>query len=348
MKFDFIIGNPPYQEEVENTSDKPIYNYFMSEAFTVGEKVELITPARFLFNAGKTSKVWNAKMLNDPHFKVLVYNADAKAFFPNTEITGGIAISYHDVSETYGPIEVFSSYPLLNEIRYKVLNHQNFSSLFDTMISSFAFHFTPELHRNHPEVAEIMSTGHANDVTTNVFEKLPHIFLEDKPRDGEEYLRMYGRLGSERTQRYVKRSYINNVANIDAYKLYLSKADGAAGTIGKPIPARIIGRAFIAEPNSGATASFFSIGAYASFGEAENAKKYIETKFSRTMLSVLKITQDATPTKWKYVPLQDFTSSSDINWNTSIQNIDRQLYKKYNLSPEEIEFIETHVKEMEE
>ena len=204
MKFDYVIGNPPYQEPVENTSDKPIYNYFMDEAYTVGDKVELITPARFLFNAGKTPKAWNTKMLNDTHFKVLVYNADAKAFFPNTEITGGIAISYHDTSETYEPIKAFSSFPLLNEIRYKVLNHRGFSSLFDTMISSFAFHFTPELHNDHPEVAEIMSEGHANDVTTNAFEKLAHLFFEDKPSDGKEYMKMYGRLGSDRTQRYVK------------------------------------------------------------------------------------------------------------------------------------------------
>lgn len=64
------------------------------------------------------------------------------------------------------------------------------------------------------------------------------------------------------------------------------------------------------------------------------------------MLGVLKITQEITPSKWKYVPLQDFTDKSDINWNTSIANIDKQLYKKYGLSQEEIDFIETHVKEM--
>ena len=81
--------------------------------------------------------------------------------------------------------------------------------------------------------------------------------------------------------------------------------------------------------------------------EAENAKKYVESKFARTMLSILKITQDATPMKWKYVPAQDFTEKSDINWNTSIKNIDKQLYKKYGLSDEEINFIETNVKEME-
>ncbi len=64
------------------------------------------------------------------------------------------------------------------------------------------------------------------------------------------------------------------------------------------------------------------------------------------MLSVLKVTQDNTPGKWEYVPLQDFSKSSDINWATSIKNIDRQLYKKYDLSDAEIQFIETNVKEM--
>ena len=346
MKFDFIIGNPPYQETVENTSDKPIYNYFMDEAFAIGDKVELITPARFLFNAGKTPKAWNAKMLSDPHFKVLVYEADAKAIFPNNEITGGIAISYRDKTEDYGPIEIFSSFPLFNSIRYKVINHSSFKTIFKTMISSFAFHFTPILHKEHPEVAEIMSEGHANDVTTNVFEKLPHLFFETIPNDGEDYLKMYGRLGATRTSRYIRRAYINSVENIDYYKLYLSKADGAAGTIGKPIPARVIGVPFIAEPKSGATASFFSIGSYSSYGEAENAQKYIQTKFARTMLSVLKITQDATPAKWKFVPLQDFTSASDIDWSKSIHEIDRQLYAKYGLDEAETEFIETHVKEL--
>ena len=73
---------------------------------------------------------------------------------------------------------------------------------------------------------------------------------------------------------------------------------------------------------------------------------YIKTKFARTMLGVLKITQDCPGPKWKYVPLQDFTSSSDIDWSKSISEIDQQLYKKYGLSEEEINFIETNVKEM--
>ena len=89
MKFDFIVGNPPYQEETEGTSDRPIYNLFMDAAFKVSDKVMLITPARFLFNAGKTPKAWNEKMLNDPHFKVIDYEQDSSKVFLNTDIKGG-------------------------------------------------------------------------------------------------------------------------------------------------------------------------------------------------------------------------------------------------------------------
>ena len=100
-------------------------------------------------------------------------------------------------------------------------------------------------------------------------------------------------------------------------------------------------------PGVGSTESFVGIGLFDSKDENENALKYIKSKFARTMLGVIKITQDLTPTKWKYVPLQNFTSSSDIDWSQSIANIDKQLYKKYNLSDEEINFIENNVKEME-
>lgn len=80
--------------------------------------------------------------------------------------------------------------------------------------------------------------------------------------------------------------------------------------------------------------------------DAEHALKYVKTKFARALLHILKVTQDNNRETWRYVPLQDFTDSSDINWNTSIANIDKQLYKKYGLSQEEVDFIETHVKEM--
>ena len=76
MKFDVIIGNPPYQEEVEGTSNPPVYNYFMDESYRNAQIVELITPARFLFNTGKTPAEWNKKMLADSHLKVLYYDTE--------------------------------------------------------------------------------------------------------------------------------------------------------------------------------------------------------------------------------------------------------------------------------
>ncbi len=93
MKFDFIIGNPPYQEETQGTSDTPVYNQFMDAAYELADKVELITPARFLFDAGKTPKAWNEKMLNDPHLKVLWYEQSSGKVFQNTDIKGGVAVT---------------------------------------------------------------------------------------------------------------------------------------------------------------------------------------------------------------------------------------------------------------
>ena len=81
---------------------------------------------------------------------------------------------------------------------------------------------------------------------------------------------------------------------------------------------------------------------------AENLLKYIKTKFARTMLGILKVTQNNSRVVWKYVPVQDFTNKSDIDWSKSIAEIDQQLYAKYGLSQKEIDFIETKVRSMDD
>lgn len=88
------------------------------------------------------------------------------------------------------------------------------------------------------------------------------------------------------------------------------------------------------------------IGSFETEEEADAALRYVKTKFARTMLGILKITQDNDREVWRQVPLQDFTPNSDIDWSQSVADIDRQLYAKYGLDEKEIEFIETHVKEM--
>lgn len=121
MKFDFIIGNPPYQEEVEgNGRAKPLYHFFYDGSQKVAKKVELITPARFLFNAGQTPKAWNKKMLNDEHFKVLLYEPKGSNIFPNTDIKGGVAVTYWDQEKKFAPIVEFIENPIIGNIVSKI------------------------------------------------------------------------------------------------------------------------------------------------------------------------------------------------------------------------------------
>ncbi len=176
---------------------------------------------------------------------------------------------------------------------------------------------------------------------TSCFTTLAEIFFEDKPVDGREYIQMIGILHNKRTYRYVRRDYIIDASNkLDKYKVILPASNGS-GAIGEVLSTPLIG-----QPLIGHTQSFISIGTFNNEIEAKACYKYICSKFCRVLLGILKATQHNPPEKWKYVPLQDFTDTSDIDWSTSIQDIDRQLYRKYNLSSEEIQFIESHVQEM--
>ncbi len=347
MKFDVIIGNPPYQEDTigdNETFAPPVYHHFLDASFKVGKEVVLIHPARFLFNAGSTPKAWNKKMLSDKHFKVLDYIAEVSKIFPNTNINGGIAITCHDESKDYGAIEIFAQFEELNKIRKAVISKQGFKSFSDIITSAYAYHLTEEVYKEHPEVKGRLSKGHDYDLKSNILELMPEIFTNTKTN--EDDLLVWGRANNQRATKWVKRSYITGPSNMDKYKIVLGRSDGAAGTIGKPIPARIIGTPSLGTSYSVTTESFISIGSFNTEQEVKNAIKYIKSRFARTLISILKVTQDITPEKWAYVPLQDFTPSSDIDWSKSIAEIDEQLFDKYGLDEQERDFIRTKVKEM--
>lgn len=347
MKFDVIIGNPPYQDETigdNETFAPPVYHCFLDAAYKVGKVAVLVHPARFLFNAGSTPKSWNKKMLSDPHFKVLDYKAEVSKVFPNTNINGGIAITCHDESKEYGAIEVFAQFDELNKIRRDVTSKQDFVSFNSIVTSAYAYHLTEEVYQEHPEVKGRLSKGHDYDLKSNILELMPEVFTNAKTN--EDDLLVWGRENNQRATKWVKRSYIIGPPSMDKYKIFLAGADGAAGTIGKPIPARIIGVPGLGTSYSVATESFISIGSFETEQEAKNAIKYVKSKFARTMISILKVTQAITPEKWKFVPLQDFTASSDIDWSKSVAEIDEQLFDKYGLDEQERNFIRTKVKEM--
>ena len=341
MKFEAVIGNPPYQETLVGSSDTPIYNYFYDVAFTLSNLASLVTPARFLFKAGKTPKVWDEKMLNDEHLKVARYFQISGEVFPNTDIKGGVCITMRDANKNFGKIGLFSNFAELNSILDKVLKHKDFKTLKDLVYAPESYRLSKTLHERHPEVKSLLSSGHMFDVTTNIFEKLNDFFFDDKPNDEKEYIKIYGRLKNERVFKWICKDYIDNHENFYKWKVFVPKSNGS-GAIGEVLSTPIVG-----EPIVGHTQTFISIGKFDTQFEAESLFKYIKTKFARTLLGTLKVTQDNKKETWANVPLQDFTPNSDIDWSQSIAKIDEQLYEKYKLERPEIDFIEKNVKAME-
>ena len=344
MRFDFVVGNPPYQDETlgeQKNYMPPVYHLFMDSAYSISDKVELVTPARFLFDAGSTPAVWNKKMLTDKHLKILFYEPDSSKVFPNINFRGGVAVSYRDAGKDYGEIEVFTPYKELNGILKKILPIVKEHSLADIAISRTSYRLTDTMHKENPKAMSCLTKGHPYDMATNIFDLLPFVFHTNKPNDGKEYIMVVGRENNERCYKYIRRDYVNEVSNLSKYKVLLTKASGK-GEFGEGLASLILGFPMLAN-----TETFLSIGNFDTESEALHLQAYIKSKFLRALLSVLKVTQDITPIKFKYVPLQDFTMSSDIDWSQSISLIDLQLYDKYGLTEEERNFIETHVKEMD-
>ena len=341
MKFDVVIGNPPYQEETQGTrsSQRSIYHHFMELGFHLSDLVTMITPARYLFNAGDTPEAFNKEMLGSDHFRVIFYEQNSEKVFPRTDIKGGVSIFIYDKSQNVQPIQMFIPQQELRTIYDKVAPEvQKFGNL-ATIIYPANKLDLKSLYAEHPEEKKnISSNGRERRLQSNIF-KLS-IFHSNK---AENDLKILGVEKNKRVYKFVNRRYIDTefANNIDKYKIILPKSNGS-GALGEVLSTPLIG-----EPLIGYTYTFIGIGAFDTEVEAYAAFKYVKSKFARTMLGILKITQDNTPEKWRLVPIQNFTSDSDIDWSKSIPEIDQQLYKKYNLTKEEIDFIETKVQAMD-
>ena len=225
----------------------------------------------------------------------------------------------------------------MNSIRKKVIK-KNFESIDQFVTNRGSYRYSDLIYTDFPNLMKRVSDRR---VASNAFEKLPELFFDVKPKDGNEYIKIYGRFNNERVYKWFRKDYVTCPSNFEKYKIILPKANGS-GAIGEVLSTPVIGYPVIVY-----TETFISVGEFSSLEEAEACLKYIKSKFLRTMLGVLKITQDNTKAVWHYIPLQDFTVNSDIDWTQSVADIDRQLYQKHDLSPEEIAFIETHVREMD-
>lgn len=250
---------------------------------------------------------------------------------------GGVVVTYRDKTKTFAPIGVFTPYEELNHIIKKV--QKNSTDNLSNIISQVGtFRYSTKAYDEHPELAKLTPDAR---ISSTAFDRMPDIFVSNMPDDNCEYIKVIGRAQHHRTHRYIKREYLQDNALLNKFSVALAKASGS-GEFGETLSTPIINT-----PRIAFTMTYIGIGQVNTRNEAEAILKYIKSKFCRAMLGVMKVTQNNTRVAWKYVPLQDFTSDSDIDWSKPIPNIDRQLYAKYGLSDEEITFIEEHVKAMD-
>jgi len=325
MKFTAVVGNPPYQITTDTNFATPVYHLFFEAAKSLDpDYVSLIHPARFLFNAGATPKDWNEKMLSDKHLSVPMYEPDSKKIFPGVDIKGGVCVIFWDKNNASGGLGgTFVAFEELKSILDKVKVGQ-----FDTIVSPAG---------GSPTIRYEDKFGRKRSYfRTSAFFDMTEFFSEKK--DSKHTIKIIGlQKGNKRTERYVEPRILKD-ANIDKWKVLLPESNGGGlfGVLGKPL---------LAEPFTGSTESFIQIGPFKE-REAQNCMRYVKTRFCRTLLGTLKVTQHNPKSVWKNVPLQDFTNKSDIDWSKSIPEIDKQLYKKYKLDKKEIDFIEANVKLM--
>lgn len=343
VKFGAIVGNPPYQEALQGTSDKQIYNYFMEIGYKLSDIAVFVTPGKFLLNAGKTPKEWNKKMLNDKFLQVVRYEADSSEMFPDISLSSSIVITLRNCKHEVKPIIKFYPNSKIKNIVEKVCSSADFKTILDKIYLQPKFNIETILEE-YPEITSII--GNEKRLITSILQKNLEVFKDERVE--EDYIKIYGNnQDGILIFKYIKRKYIeNNQNNINGYKVMISSTNGAAGNLGEEA-VNIIGKPKILEKNSGFTQTFISIGNFDEYQEVENLCKYLKTKFARFMIGTLKATQRLNKEVFENLPIQNFNQGSDINWNKNFVEIDNQLFVKYKFSQEEIEYINNSIKDME-
>jgi len=330
MKFDVIIGNPPYQMSDgggTGSSAMPLYHRFVEQAKKLQPHyLTMIIPSRW-FTGGKGLDDFRNTMLNDCSLREIHDFLDAGDCFNGVAIEGGVCYFLWNRDKkglckvyTHSSNGVLSmtERPLLEEGADVFIRYNEVISILRKVIA-----------KKETSFSTLVSPRNPYGVASEVLEK---VYSEQA-----EKVNVLGVLNSKRVIKKIPIAQLErNTDELNMYRLFISKADGAAGQIGNPIPARIIGKVVIAEPATACTETFLRIGVFKDEAEALRVKAYMETKFFRVLVGARK-NKNMTRDTYHFVPLQDFSRE----WT------DEKLYKKYGLDEKEIVFIESMIRPMD-
>lgn len=318
MKFDVIVGNPPYQLSDgggTGSSAMPIYHHFVRQAKKISCRyIAFIIPARW-FAGGKGLDDFRKEMLEDNHIKVLVDYPDASDCFPGVSVEGGVLYFVRDSKHT-------------GNCRVTTMLHDSEESTMERPLSEYDTFI--RWNEAIPILRKVQSfhesTLGAKVTNRNPFSLTGKIVLDNI--DNPDKVKIY----AHQKEGYILRTQIvKNKQLIDKYKVLISKAHGIGS-----YPDTVISKPIVASPRSACTETYLVVGSYDTMQEAENMALYARTRFFRFLLSLRKLTQNITANSYAFVP--DLPMSR--KWT------DEELYNKYEITSDEQHFIESLVREM--
>lgn len=343
MKFDFVIGNPPYQEMSKNKMTRSIYPDFVRSSQAIGQIVSLVMPARWMSGENgpyRETQHFIDEMLKGDHLQSFHLYPNSSDLFPNVDIKGGVCFfvwnrAYscdrvnYTITDNGAYKKVLTSFRIAENV---IIRFPELISILEKTKAISTIYLNTWVSSRNP-------FGFISDLFTKNKEGVSRI-SEEKQQD-DDYL-VHGLLKNKRVIRYIPNSALKkNIHIAHSYKVFLPRANGS-GVFGEVFSTPMIGT-----PMMICTETFLQIGVFDNCTEAENLLKYVKTKYFRTMVGIKKTAVFNYKECFTFVPLQDFTAASDIDWSRSVAEIDRQLYAKYGLSAEEVAFIEEKIKPME-